>query len=351
MLAWRGLPPEMRDSPVLGPGAALLQRLIQTRGAVCTTIDAAQVPGHPVHLRQELAWTLIPVQAREGVLGVLHLIRAPEPPLSARAIQILVSIGNQIGLALDNRRLLEETSQMDLLREADRLRSELIANASHELRTPLGLIKVFSTALLMDELSLGPEKQAEFVQGIAQETANLEGIVDNLLDLGRMESGQLRLDRRRIDLSLLARKAAAEIEPILDGHRLARELADGPLWAEVDPRRIEQVLRNLLTNAKKYSPPGSEIALRTARVDQEIVICVQDEGIGIAPQDQERIFERFYRADNEVTRRVRGAGLGLSICKWIAEAHGGEIRVQSALQRGSTFCLALPAAEDAPEAQ
>jgi signal transduction histidine kinase len=234
---------------------------------------------------------------------------------------------------------------MEVLRELDRLRSELIANVSHELRTPLGLIRMLSTALMMEEVTFDAETHRQFLTGIEEETNRLEGIVDNLLDLSRMESGRLQLERRSTDLAKLARDAALAMEPELTGHHMVYDLPDEPLVAMVDVKRLEQVLRNLLSNAFKYSPTGGTITVRAFKHAEEITMCVQDEGIGIPMDEQARIFERFYRVDNQVTRTTSGAGLGLSICRWIVEAHGGRIQVQSAPGEGSRFCIVLQAAE------
>jgi signal transduction histidine kinase len=287
----------------------------------------------------------VPVQARQQVLGVLSLSSAHRPEMRVYERELLTAIGHQIGVTVENLRLLQEASEMEVLRELDRLRSELIANVSHELRTPLGLIRMLSTALLMEEVTFDAETYRQFLTGIEEETDRLEGIVDNLLDLSRMESGRLQLDRHSTDLVRLARDAAAAMEIELAGYCLAYDLPDMPLVALVDAKRLEQVLRNLLSNACKYSPAGAKIGVRVFRQADEVTICVQDEGIGIPLEEQSRIFERFYRADNEVTRRTPGAGLGLSICKWIAEAHGGRIEVQSAPGEGSRFCIVLPAPE------
>lgn len=287
----------------------------------------------------------VPIQVRQQVLGVLSLLspRIPETRVYERGL--LTAIGHQIGVTVENLRLLQDASEMEVLRELDRLRSELIANVSHELRTPLGLIRMLSTALLMEEVTFDAETHRQFLTGIEEETNRLEGIVDNLLDLSRMESGRLQLDRHSTDLAKLARDTAVAMEPELTGHRLACDLPDVPLIAMVDVKRLEQVLRNLLSNAIKYSPAGGTIAVRAFQRADEITICVQDEGIGIPVDEQARIFERFYRVDNQVTRTTQGAGLGLSICKWIVETHGGQIQVQSTPGEGSRFCIVLPAAE------
>lgn len=287
----------------------------------------------------------VPIQARQQVLGVMSLSSMHAPEMRVYERELLTAIGHQIGVTVENLRLLQDASEMEVLRELDRLRSELIANVSHELRTPLGLIRMLSTALLMEEVTFDAETYRQFLSGIEEETDRLEGIVDNLLDLSRMESGRLQLDRHSTDLAKLARDTATAMEIELVGHRVAYDLPDVPPVALVDAKRLEQVLRNLLSNACKYSPASSEIVVRVSQQADEIAICVQDKGIGIPPDELDRIFERFYRADNEVTRRTPGAGLGLSICKWIAEAHGGRIEVQSAPGKGSRFCVILPAPE------
>jgi signal transduction histidine kinase len=133
------------------------------------------------------------------------------------------------------------------------------------------------------------------------------------------------------------------MEPRLKRHVFAYEFPEALLVASVDARQIEQVLRNLLGNAIKYSPDGGTIKVQGERRGSKIAICVSDEGIGIPTEEQGRIFRRFYRVDNPVTRRMRGLGLGLPICQWIVEAHGGAIWVQSAPDTGSTFCFTLPA--------
>jgi K+-sensing histidine kinase KdpD len=283
-----------------------------------------------------------PIRARGDLLGALGGLFCRESGVSTQDIQLLVAIGNQIGVAVENVRLLEEASEIEVFRELDRLRSELVATASHELRTPLGLVRIFATALLMEEAALDLETQRKFLVAIADETDKLENIIDNLLDLSRMESGHLLLTRRPTDIVQLVKAALASMEPELDGHRLVADLPSGSMVAKVDPGRVEQVLRNLLSNAVKYSPDGGTITVRGRSTPEQVRISVRDQGIGIPPEECDRIFERFYRVENDVTRRTRGAGLGLSICKWIVEAHDGQIRVQSEPGRGSEFRVDLP---------
>jgi PAS domain S-box-containing protein len=297
------------------------------------------------HSRPDPPYTLtcVPMRTRDRLLGILGVLSYAEHEMSAYEKDLFLAVGRQIGVAMENVRLLGEASAAQILRELDHLRSELIGNVSHELRTPLGLIRVLVTALMMNEIEFDRETQERFLVGIEDETNKLESIVDNLLDLSRMEGGRLRLDRHSTDLGQLVRETMTAMAPELVGHRFVCDLHDEPLVAVADRKRIEQVLRNLLSNAIKYSPGGGRVAIDGYKDKEGISICVSDEGIGIPAEEQKKIFERFYRVDNDITRRTRGAGLGLSICKWIVEAHGGQICVHSTPGKGSTFCIVLPA--------
>ena len=192
-------------------------------------------------------------------------------------------------------------------------------------------------------MELAAETRREFLLDIDDETDKLEQIVDNLLDLSRIGAGRLKLDKHPTDLGQLAQRAMDAMQVHLQGHRFLYDFPDQPMIASVDPTRIEQVLRNLLSNAIKYSPNGGEIGVH-GRWDakQLILIWVSDEGIGIPAAEQKRIFERFYRVESEVTERVRGAGLGLAVCKSLVEAHNGHIWAESTPGLGSTFYLTLP---------
>ncbi len=292
----------------------------------------------------DMAFTLtgVPIQSKDKVLGVLGSISHRSQVLSANRMQLLTTIGHQIGIAVENARLAQQAAEVKILREVDRLRSELIANVSHELRTPLGLIKISASSLLMDDAEFDRETQRKFLLSISEETAKLERIVEHLLDLGRIESGRLSLDKHLTDLGQLISNTITSMGALSSQHRLVTQLPAEPLVARVDAKRIEQVLRNLLDNAIKYSPNGGTITVQAHWDNQHIVVTVSDEGIGIPAEEWDRIFERFHRVENEVTRRLRGAGLGLAVCRGIVEAHGGRIWVESQPGAGSTFCFTLP---------
>lgn len=285
----------------------------------------------------------VPIQSREHRLGVLGVFSSHTCQVDAQSIELMKMIGLEVGTTVENRRLMADAQEVAILQELNRLRSELIANVSHELRTPLGLIKVFASTLLRQDVHIDPLTQREFLQDIDQEADKLEEIVDNLLDLSRLESQRLKLNRRPVDLGGLCRQVTENFQyQVPENLTLLCDLPDLPLMASVDETRIEQVLRNLLNNAVKYSPHGGTVQVQGRKDPWQILIWVRDEGIGVSSEDAERIFERFYRVDNEWTRRLRGAGLGLAVCRGIIEAHGGKIWVESSLGSGSTFYFSLP---------
>jgi two-component system sensor histidine kinase KdpD len=304
------------------------------------------------------AFAAVPIQSKEKVLGVLGVLSHRPRELSFHEVQLLTAVGHQIGLAIENVRLAKKASEIELLREVDRLRSELLANISHELRTPLGLITVFCTTLLRDDVEFDRETRREFLRDIREETGKLDELVDNLLDLSRIQDGRLRLDKSPTDISQLARKAMKPLEIQLAQseshlrtetgllHHLVHDFSPDPLVAMVDPKCIEQVLRNLLSNAIKYSPEGGTITVQGREDGEQLLIRVSDQGVGIPAEELEKIFERFYRVEREITQNVRGAGLGLPVCRGIVEAHGGRMWAESTPDVGSTFCFALPLEPD-----
>ncbi len=237
--------------------------------------------------------------------------------------------------------MVEETAEVEVMQELARLRSELIANVSHELRTPLGLIKVFCTTLLREDADFEREIQQEFLHDIDRETERLEKIVDDLLDLSRVEGARLQLVKQPTDMKRLAQEVAESMEIQLEPYSLAYDFPSEPLMAAVDSERIEQVIRNLLDNAVKYSPAEGAITVGARGDERQLLFWVKDEGMGISLEDLDRIFERFYRVENKNTRHVRGAGLGLAVCRGIVEAHGGRVWAESTLGAGSTFYFTL----------
>lgn len=238
-------------------------------------------------------------------------------------------------------------------REVDRMKSEFVSLVSHELRTPLTSIKGYIDLMLEEGIGDGATAtEVEEYLGIIKTNADrLMNLINDLLDISRMEAGRVELKRRRVDLHEAVRGVASALRPQIDARnqRLAIDLEPGelPMWG--DPDRIAQILTNLLSNAYKYTPDGGQITVRVRRLDGWVQTDVADTGIGLSPEDESRLFERFFRSGNEAARRAGGTGLGLAITKSLVELHGGQIKVTSAPGKGSTFSFTLPIAEESED--
>jgi two-component system, OmpR family, phosphate regulon sensor histidine kinase PhoR len=229
------------------------------------------------------------------------------------------------------------------IRRLERARRDFVANISHEFRTPLTAIQGFAETLLGGALE-DSNHSRRFIEIIHEHALRLGRLTDDLLKLARIEAGQLNLEIQPVTV-------AAIIEPCMETTRVKAGLKDLALESECasdlpellgDLRLLQEVLQNFLDNAVRYSSPGGRIVIRAAVKENEMVISVSDTGIGIPKADQDRIFERFYRADAARSRESGGTGLGLSIAKHLVEAHRGRIQVESEVGRGSTFSIFLP---------
>jgi two-component system sensor histidine kinase KdpD len=261
---------------------------------------------------------------------------------------LLVALAHHAALAIDNLHLLDESRKVAALRELDRMKTELIGTVSHELRTPLGSIKGYATTLLTHGNKLRKDEQREFLEIIDSEADRLRELIENLLDLSRLEAGVLRIDRQPGRLGETVQEVSRKVQLAAPNHQLALEWpADDPL-VNADHKRIYQVIQNLLTNAVKYSPDGGCITLSGAVQHRELVVSVADQGLGMPAAELDRIFDRFHRIQSDVSRGIGGTGLGLAICKGLVEAHGGRIWAESnAESKGSTFRFTLPLSVDA----
>jgi signal transduction histidine kinase len=236
------------------------------------------------------------------------------------------------------------------------LADELFLILSHELRAPLTTIKGSSRTLLRHGTALEPETSRQLLRDIDQEADRLHRLVDNLLELARAGVGPSALRTEPTAVDVLLRRVVADATPRVGSRRLrVRAPGDLPRPA-VDPVRIEQVVRNLVDNAIKFSPPTGTIDISVARQDDLIVVMVKDDGPGVAAEFHERVFERFFRVEREGST-VAGAGLGLAICKRFVELHGGRIELESRPGHGAAFRFTLPldesctASESAPASE
>jgi two-component system phosphate regulon sensor histidine kinase PhoR len=229
------------------------------------------------------------------------------------------------------------------LRHLENVRRDFVANVSHELRTPVASIRAMAETLLSGA-SQDPELGPRFLTRIVQHTERLTFLLDDLLELARIESGQRELRKKPLDVREALAQAVEKLEPRSDAkHQLVRCEVSPELAVAADPEGLQQVLVNLLDNAIKYTPEEGTIQVSAQRENGLVKISVADTGIGIPRRDLRRIFERFYRVDKARSRELGGTGLGLSIVKHIVEAHGGWVAVESELGRGSCFTVFLPA--------
>lgn len=227
-------------------------------------------------------------------------------------------------------------------KELDQLKSQLLSTVSHELRTPLSSIKGFTTTLLRDDVRWDEPTQRDFLKIIEEESARLEELIDDLLDMSQLETGTLRVNPEPTQLRSLLRDGVERMRRQSEAHWFVLDLpSDLPrVWA--DAKRVRQVLHNLLENAVKYSPEGGQITIACEVEGENLIVSVGDQGPGIPSKYREQIFERFFQVDGAATRKTGGSGLGLAISKGIVDAHGGKIWVESAEGQGSVFRFSLP---------
>ncbi len=234
---------------------------------------------------------------------------------------------------------LEEQNQ--LLRASERAKSELVSIVSHEVRTPLASVLGFTSLLLNRDTD--PETSRRYLEIIDAQGRRLSALLDDFLDVQRLEEGRLELNSERVDMALLLREQVELFEAQSDLHALELRVTESPLAVRGDSNRLAQVVGNLLSNAIKYSPEGGIVHVRGERSNASVRVVVEDEGLGIPDAQQERIFTKFYRGD-AATSGIAGSGLGLAFARAVVEAHGGRIGFTSAPGRGSIFYLELPTA-------
>jgi PAS domain S-box-containing protein len=226
--------------------------------------------------------------------------------------------------------------------ELNKLKSNLLSTVSHELRAPLAVIKGYATMLLRYDRRLRRAEKLEYLESIDRTTDRLTELVEHLLDMSRLEAGLFRLDTQPASISRLIEEAVAEARIGSLGREMTVDIEEGLPLVNIDPRRIRQVLDNLIDNAIKYSEKGTTVMIEAQYVRSELQISVADQGMGIFPEDQEKVFEQMYRVEQRLNPELKGAGLGLAICKGLVEAHGGRIWVESEAGQGSTFYFTLP---------
>jgi two-component system, OmpR family, sensor histidine kinase KdpD len=270
-------------------------------------------------------WLFLPLHTGNNTVGVLGVqFDSPAGTISPRRQQLLDGLADQAAVAIDRTRLVEEMEQAKVLRETEKLRAALLSSISHDLRTPLASIIGSASSLLAYGTTYDEPTRKDLLLTIQEEAERLNRFVGNLLDITRLESGKLELNRAWAEIQDVIGSAIARLKNALGDRRVTVEIEPHLPLLRLDFVLMEQVFVNLLDNAVKYSPSGTLVTVRARRSKEHLTVSVADEGVGVAPAELERIFEKFHRV-RAADRQVAGTGLGLSICRGIVEAHGGTV--------------------------
>jgi len=286
----------------------------------------------------------VPLLSEDEVIGVLAVTRKMPGTFEPEIVQLLSTFATQSALAIQNARLFREIEQKGReLEAASRHKSEFLANMSHELRTPLNAIIGFSEVLAEGMFGEINEKQTEYLNDILESGRHLLSLINDILDLSKIEAGRMELEATDFDLPTAIENALILVRERAGrrGITLGREIDERLGTIRADERKVKQVLLNLLSNALKFTPEGGRIDVRAGVVDGMAEISVADTGVGIAPEDQEAVFEEF-RQVGTAAKKVEGTGLGLALSRKFIELHGGRIWVKSQVGVGSTFTFTLP---------
>jgi signal transduction histidine kinase len=286
---------------------------------------------------------------REGhMIGCLGVTRGRPGEFPTETIELLRTFATQSALAIQNARLFQELADKGRqLEAASRHKSEFLANMSHELRTPLNAVIGFSEVLLQRMFGALNDKQDEYLKDIYASGQHLLSLINDILDLSKIEAGRMELERVAFDLPAAIDNAITLVRERAGrrGIAITRVVDERVGTILADERKVKQVLLNLLSNALKFTPEGGRTEVRAAVNDEAVEISVADTGVGIALEDQEAVFEEF-RQVGTADRKVEGTGLGLTLSRKFIELHGGRIWVKSRLGEGATFTFTLPLRRD-----
>ncbi|MCS7286966.1 MAG: GAF domain-containing sensor histidine kinase [Anaerolineae bacterium] len=269
----------------------------------------------------------VPLKVKDMVIGALEVLnKRGGKPFSQEDVRLLEILAAQAAVAIENARLFQQ--------------SDFISDLVHELRTPLTAIMGYSQLMLSHEFD--PATKRRFLETIHREAARLSSLVNDFLDLVRLESGRAKINKKPVQLRQLLEECVAILRPQADSRRIKVKLTVPPLLPLVpaDEDRLRRVVINLLSNAIKFNRDEGSVEIKVEMAEGEVRVSVSDTGVGISPEEIPHIFEKFYRGRAE--GEVPGSGLGLSIARQIVEAHGGKIWVESTLDQGSTFTFSIP---------
>src|SRR5438067_1696775 len=334
------------DTPVdVMPGQFITGRAFELQRVIYSGNPARDDPANAQRYRAARVGAIIatPITAAAQRIGVLVLFAERAPIFAESDMELAQLLADQASVILESRTLIDHAARMRAQEEAMRLKEDFVSAAAHDLKTPLTTV-VAQAEFLERKALRDPSAPADVpgLQRIVREGKRLAALVTDLLDAARLEQGRLLTEREPVDLGALVSEVVARHHQ--DVHTADVDVR-GVVVGVFDRRRVEQLVENLVENARKYSPEATPVDVAVWQQDGEARISVRDRGIGIPPADLPRIFERFSRASNVDDRKFHGMGLGLYICRGIVEEHGGRIWAESEIGKGSTFHVALPLAD------
>jgi K+-sensing histidine kinase KdpD len=288
----------------------------------------------------------VPISAGDKKYGVLVLETLQGLfVFTQNDLPFVQTIADLIAQAIDRSNLAIQADALREARQAEKMRSEVLAMLSHELRLPLTAIQGYTSALLLDEVEWGEAKRKEFLLLIDDECQNMQTMLKDILDSSLIDVDQLAIERQPVRLQNIAYDVAKEVQILTDLHNIIVDFPPDFPILEADPRWIKQVFRNILDNAIKYSPEGGLIVIRGEARPTDVVVITADQGIGISPEDLIPLFEKYFRVKSATNLHISGTGLGLPIARTIIEAHGGRVWAESKLGEGTTIYFSLPLLE------
>ena len=283
---------------------------------------------------------------REGrAIGAISVVRREAGAFTEKEVALLKTFADQAVIAIENVRLFNEIQEKSLQLEiANRHKSEFLANMSHELRTPLNAIIGFSEVLQERMFGDMNDKKTEYINDIHGSGKHLLSLINDILDLSKVEAGRMELELATFDVPSAIDNALTLIKERAGRHNIELQAKVGPEITAItgDERKVKQILLNLLSNAVKFTPEGGRIIVAARPADDMVEVSVTDTGIGIAPEDCKAVFEEFRQVGTDYTKKAEGTGLGLALTKKFVELHGGKIWVTSEVGKGSTFAFTLP---------
>jgi len=283
-----------------------------------------------------------PLKVGSKVVGTLGLgNRVSGQPFSKHDRQLLLSLADYAAIAIGNARLYEETQR------ANQAKSDFVSFVAHELGTPMTSVLGYTEVLNQEELGTLSPKQKQFVDIIRKNVERMKMLVSDLQDVSRIETGQLLLEVKPTLLADVIDDAlqTTRMQMKNRSQQVTVTIPENLPLVQVDPARLTQVMINLLSNAYKYTPEGGSIRIQVWPQDEYVYCAVSDDGIGISPENQAKLFSKFYRSDDPTVRGIPGTGLGLSIVKSLVELHGGQVEVESQVGKGTTFSFTVPIAK------